>query len=441
MNYIVSGLGFGDEGKGITVANIVNRLINDNKRVSVVRSGGGPQNAHNVHWFSGNSQKRHCFSQIGSAGNAAGDVKSFTLSAVPVNIPALAAETVLLSQTLGIRADSLLKNNFLSGNSLAVLPINVMVSRIRESAVKHGSQGCGIFEVNKFAETYPDSAITLSDLSGNSLYDKLKEFMRWVNSGMPDRDGTAIIQRDQFKFVSLDREIDGISRLLSDIKPFLNILSDDEMIESINKSENLVFENGQGVLLDKDFGFFPNVTFSSALPNFAANFIEKNITAKERRVFGVLRTYVTRHGAGILPAEDPALELVAESYHDSADIDKNSVAGKMRYAPLCADTFNYATELFVKNGIPLTDIVFTHCDFSTEICAVTYDFNIAKRFDEFSDFDIPSHMKMAKTAVEFNEITKRKIPRPCHLKLPENVFVHRNSSMFTGNIKWGDYDN
>ena len=78
----VVGLGYGDEGKGMTVASLAREIRGAGGRPVVVRWNGGPQAAHNVRvTLPDGRQIHHTFSQFG-AGTLEG------------------AETVLSSKTL-----------------------------------------------------------------------------------------------------------------------------------------------------------------------------------------------------------------------------------------------------------------------------------------------------------------------------------------------------
>jgi adenylosuccinate synthase len=83
-------------------------------------------------------------------------------------------------------------------------------------------------------------------------------------------------------------------------------------------SGTFVFEGAQGVLLDRDHGFFPYVTpsrttFDQALSVLAACGFEGSV---ER--LGVLRAYSTRHGAGPFVTEDQELTALRPDHHNVA---------------------------------------------------------------------------------------------------------------------------
>jgi adenylosuccinate synthase len=81
----------------------------------------------------------------------------------------------------------------------------------------------------------------------------------------------------------------------------------------------VVLEGAQGILLDRDHGFFPHVTPSSTTFVHAERFLcELAWTSDVVRV-GVLRAYATRHGAGPLVTEDAALTEALPERHNGTD--------------------------------------------------------------------------------------------------------------------------
>jgi adenylosuccinate synthase len=75
-----------------------------------------------------------------------------------------------------------------------------------------------------------------------------------------------------------------------------------------------VFEGAQGVLLDEWYGWHPYTTWSTTtFANAQALLAEAGHQAYR---LGVLRTYTTRHGAGPLVTEDPAVTAALPERHN-----------------------------------------------------------------------------------------------------------------------------
>lgn len=95
----------------------------------------------------------------------------------------------------------------------------------------------------------------------------------------------------------------------------------------IDRPAEIVFEGAQGLLLDQDSVFFPHVTHSkTGLANVLQISAEIGITQIDACY--VMRSYLTRHGAGYLPGEDVGLR-----YDDNTNIE-NEWQGRLRFAPM-----------------------------------------------------------------------------------------------------------
>lgn len=109
----------------------------------------------------------------------------------------------------------------------------------------------------------------------------------------------------------------------------------EDMAHQINVTDSrmlakreVIFEGAQGLLLDQDQErFFPHVTHSkTGLCNALA--MAEDLQIWQLDACYVTRSYVTRHGAGELPSEDPRLE-----YFDNTNV-TNPWQGRLRFAPM-----------------------------------------------------------------------------------------------------------
>jgi adenylosuccinate synthase len=70
------------------------------------------------------------------------------------------------------------------------------------------------------------------------------------------------------------------------------------------RNKDLIFEGGQGIMLDQEHGFFPNVTRSYTTSRNAMEFILKNnLDTRTTKTYYVTRAYQTRHGHGYMSNE------------------------------------------------------------------------------------------------------------------------------------------
>ena len=66
-------------------------------------------------------------------------------------------------------------------------------------------------------------------------------------------------------------------------------------------NHNFIFEGGQGIMLDKNYGFFPHVTRSNTTSENAIKIIEKyNLPLTDITTYYITRAYQTRHGNGYM---------------------------------------------------------------------------------------------------------------------------------------------
>ena len=94
--------------------------------------------------------------------------------------------------------------------------------------------------------------------------------------------------------------------------------SPDRIAERLARPGTVVFEGAQGVLLDEWRGFHPHTTWSS-ISTQAVDAVLSDLGIDARiRHLGVLRAYLTRHGAGPLPTVDVALDALAEPHNADA---------------------------------------------------------------------------------------------------------------------------
>ena len=276
---IVVDLGFGDAGKGATV----DWLCANGSVSAVVRFNGGAQAAHNVIA----DDRHHRFAQFGSGSLA--DTATLLSRHMLVEPIALAAESVELAR-LGV-ADPLSLLH-IDGDALLTTPLHVAANRAREDArgaARHGSCGRGIGETAAYALQH--RAPRVADCRDAGLLTRLlDDLTRHYEPLIGDRIGSI------GELVALYREFAAAVRITGS-----------DALASFAARGRLVFEGAQGVLLDEWRGLHPHTTWSTVEPRNARAMIAD--LGERPFVLGVTRTYLTRHGAGPFPTEDPGLTL------------------------------------------------------------------------------------------------------------------------------------
>jgi adenylosuccinate synthase len=261
----VVDLGYGDAGKGT----VVDALCAAGGVRAVLRFNGGAQAAHNVVTEDG---RHHTFAQFGS-GTLRG-VPTHLTRFVVVDPVALAAEAAALGNPYELLT--------VDGDALLATPWHRAANRRRERRDRHGSCGMGVGETMAYAISHPDAPRVRDVLARPVLRRKLAAVAADLGScGVP-----------------LDAVVDAFAAFGQTVR-----IVDSSYAERLLGEGPCVFEGAQGVLLDEWRGWHPHTTWSTT------TFDNVSALCPSFRRIGVVRTYTTRHGAGPLVTEDPALDL------------------------------------------------------------------------------------------------------------------------------------
>ncbi|MDE1970253.1 MAG: adenylosuccinate synthetase [Patescibacteria group bacterium] len=304
---IVTGLGYGDEGKGTST-----HWLADHMKAHTVIRIGGPQALHRVVTAKG---ENHVFSQFGS-GTFTGAATHLSRDMV-IDPYALLREGDYLKYAKGISFifDILTVHE----DALVITPFHAITGRLREllrGKNRYGSVGIGVGETVCDAENYPDDAVRAKDCAHPFLREKLKRIRaRKLMEFEEVRDRAAVIPQEVEQDVRRElRELedpDTIEWALEHFTEFtrrIKIVSTGYVRRTIMKKEGtLIIESSQGVLLDRWYGFHPYTTKVPLLPDVAYQLLEGYDYAGTIRSIGVLRAYATRHGAGPFVTESPLL--------------------------------------------------------------------------------------------------------------------------------------
>jgi adenylosuccinate synthase len=290
---IVTGLGFGDEGKGTTVDWLARAWGPD----LVVRYSGGPQALHHV--VPAPNMKGHGFRQFGS-GTLAG-TPTLLSGEMIVSLDRLESE----AKQLGIYAEmgNLYEMMYISTHCRVLTSIHGDVVRHlemgRHPSDRHGTTGVGIGGVNMFSADTDKEPLRIRDIGSGSFKDQMKVLRAW---------GRNIIGPEYQPEGELTVE-EWIDQTHQDWKEILTkvTLCGPALETELLSQNRIIFEGSQGILLDQDFGFHPYTTWAhvgfTPVYELAATM---NIDIQGPQHFyhlGVIRSYHTRHGAGPLVSE------------------------------------------------------------------------------------------------------------------------------------------
>ena len=347
--YIVIDLGFGDSGKGLLTDFLVRRLHAN----VIVRYNGGAQAGHNVVTSDG---RHHTFSQFGS-GTFIPGVRTYLSRHVVIHPTALLLEGDAL-QKLGIY-DSFSRIR-ISDQSLVITPFHQAVNRIREilrGANRHGSCGVGVGETVADSRAAPEQSILAGDLiHPETLRKKLtiiREYKleqiaalcKHIPSGTQLEKEYRVFERKDL----IDLWISAVSRIGQ-----LNLIAADEVLEDwLHKTENVIFEGAQGVLLDEDVGFHPYTTWSWCTSENAIQLVNEVMPDSQISRIGVMRAYAVRHGPGPLPTETHELNSLISEHNRHGEWQ-----GNVRYGWFDAVMARYALQ--ATGGV--NSVAVTHLD-------------------------------------------------------------------------------
>jgi adenylosuccinate synthase len=377
----VLGLGFGDCGKGLFIDALARRW----HAHTVVRFNGGAQAGHNV-VQPGATQaatRHHTFSQFGAATLVPG-VRTVLAAPVVVHPTALLVEAQALGR-LGVH--DALARLAIDAQCRLTTPYHQAAGRLRErlrGLFSHGSCGVGVGETVRHALEQPAQVLRYGDvvqtstLHSQTILDKLEAIRTCLAAQLlPAAHGhtqgaIAAEVRDLQDATLAVRWLANAQALARPCPP----QSIDALSNLLREPGCVLFEGAQGVLLDEWRGFHPHTTWST-ISTVAVEQVARRLGVTQPiEHYGVLRSYLTRHGAGPLPTQDTALDALPEP-HNAND----GWQGNFRRGHPDAVLLRYALQA-VGN---LTGLLLSHMDvFESQVplkWCENYSFNASQSMD------------------------------------------------------------
>lgn len=357
--YVVFGLAYGDEGKGVIVDFLARQGKTDDGTCVVVRYNGGPQASHTVTLPDG---RRHRFSTFG-AGTLAG-AATYLSKYVTVD-PLLIEPEANAINALNVLEHDCRQKLVIDERCPVITPYDVALNRAREKARekdsrgdrRHGSCGLGIgATMERWLLGVGDNVLS---------FRKNAEFFTEQLTNV--RDYTfRIAEREK---LDLNMRSIGFSESVLEVTSRLHhALREQGLLFGTREfwptmaPSTLIFEGAQGALLDERYGFAPHTTWSRCGPANALTLLQELQPQRPPvRIIGVTRSYGTRHGAGPFPAErtgehtDPNITRALE--HDTNRT--NVWQGPLRSGYLDLPLLKYALQVIAPET---TDVALTHLD-------------------------------------------------------------------------------
>lgn len=273
---IILGLQYGDEGKGTTVDFLCTKHKERGFRPIVIRFSGGPQAGHTTMV----NKKIHIHSSFGS-GTARHNVPSYFSEHTLIYPPAIKNEIILFKKAPYLYIHPLAK---------LITPFDVINNRKCKDNQADGTCGMGIGKAMKRQEEGQFKFFAIDLQNPTILFQKMKEYIR-INK-------INLLADDLLTEIELFKEA------------VLNInwkIKDYSFVK--DNFDSVIFEGSQGILLDKDHGVFPHVTYANTTSKNALEICNKlNIFDNYIYTYYITRAYSTRHGNG--PFKESKLNLI-----------------------------------------------------------------------------------------------------------------------------------
>ena len=314
----VIGKNFGDEGKGFTCS----RLASSLKNALIIKHNGGGQAGHTVEDPKG--KWRFVHHQIGAG--AEYHVPTLFADSFMPDLFQLGKEVKEFTELFGFRPILYSEKNVRVTTVEDVL-LN-MGAEVARGKNRHGSCGMGIEEcVQRNAAGYGITVEELAGWSKQDLLDRLKQIRKEYTERRAKILGI-YPSNPSYKMLNNETVLENFMIEVKENVKLLKLVDADR--KWLEKFQNLIFETGQGLLLDQDYeDYAPHLTSSKTGIHNSAIFLEKRGLSLEEAIY-VTRPYVTRHGNGPLPCEVDHSELpgVGEDLTNRP----NEWQGTLRYA-------------------------------------------------------------------------------------------------------------
>lgn len=358
---VVIGANFGDEGKG----QLTDYFASKSDNAIVVLHNGGPQRGHTVVTPEG---YRHVFRHFGAG--------TYTGAATYIAEEFVVNPVLFRQEYEKLAKHGIIPQTYINPNCKLTTIYDMLINQVLEvdrGTAKHGSCGVGVFETLYRNQNGIDFKNTFEY---NPLAMTVGEFVKLNALGQLN-----FLDTVRKEYVPKRFDVFGLKNIAAE---FLKVLSSDNVlinfIDDFNfmiknsmaarddvllDYDTVIFENGQGLLLDQyNDAYFPHLTPSNTGMKNPTAILNKLDYRGQVEVCYVTRTYMTRHGVGRFDTEC-AKNMINPNMVDMTNV-PNPFQDSLRYGMLnlfdlkvriMGDAKKY-TSLFTV----IPTIVFTHCN-------------------------------------------------------------------------------
>ena len=357
---IVIGANFGDEGKGLMTRYFVKDALLHGGNPIVVFHNGTAQRGHTVDY---NRMERRVYHHFGSG----------TRDGAPTYF----AETFWVhpaqfrKEYIDLMFSGACPKVYCHPNARVITMFDMLVDHatmawiaLQNGEREHGTCGLGSWcaiESRGTEDVYPISDYMISDVHTDYILEQTWNkcvailLSRRVDvTQLPDF-------RTYFEPNSIKRK-QLFTNFKRDLKFFIQHVTFSTFENVYQNFDNMIFENGQGLGLDKDVNSNWHTTSSTGLTNPANMLNDK--TDFNAEVCYVTRSYMTRHGIGPMDNEVQKKSINAEMY-DKTNV-PNEFQGSLRYGYLednmQKERIDTDWKLVVGNPQFTKTLAITHCN-------------------------------------------------------------------------------
>ena len=293
----VIGKNFGDEGKGFTCS----RLASSLKKSLIIKHNGGGQAGHTVEDPEG--KWRFIHHQIGAG--AEYHVPTLFADSFMPDLFQLGKEVKAFTELFGFQPILYSEKNARITTIDDVL-LN-MGAEFARGKNRHGSCGMGIEEcVQRNAAGYGITVEELATWSKQDLLHRLKQIRKEYTGRRAKILGIYPLN-PYYEMLNNETVLENFVEEVKENVKLLSLVDADR--KWLEEFQHLIFETGQGLLLDQDYeAYAPHLTSSKTAIHNPAIFLEKRGLSLEEAIY-VTRPYIARHGNGPLPCEVDRSEL------------------------------------------------------------------------------------------------------------------------------------
>lgn len=299
---IVLGLGFGDEGKGITTDFLCDNA-NTMRNTIVVRFSGGHQAGHTV--------------MIDGLKHIHSSFPSGTLRGIPgfISHHCVISPTHMWNELQTLKDLNVEPKLFVHPSAIVCTPFDIMVNKSSKRALTDGTCGMGVGVTMDRHLNTQYKLYAVDTLNSELLKHKLEIIHDYYHLNLSKKELNGIINKFVLDCTNLPIQLLSYKGLGS-------------------RYDDFIFEGSQGIMLDMDHGTIPNVTYANTTCKNAISICNKlGISETYISTYYVTRAYLTRHGNGWMPEDNSKSKLVISNNEEEINT-FNKFQGEFRIQPL-----------------------------------------------------------------------------------------------------------